>query len=773
MTARVDGGAEAELVLAYHQRTKHTLERYAARPPSIDWTSQPNPFREFEGSPRTAFPLHASGLGVALSEVYRPDGVPPRPFSRESVGMLLRFSLGLSAWKEYGPDRWAVRCNPSSGNLHPTEAYVLCLGIDDLENGLFHYLSRDHVLEAPLCARRAEGRRGPLGRSSSISCAKPGNTGSERFVIASSIWVMPWCSAYAAALLGWQARLVPSLDDEVLERLLGLDRTMEFAAAERESAGLLLEVTPSGQSLSGVGRPPPTVLDQVEWTGKANVLDPHPLFHWPVIEEVTRALRSTAATRAPAVSTAHPPLCHPADQPLAPVILQRRSAERYDSRHTMPALHFHHLLDCLLPRSAVPWDVWEFTPASTRFSSSTAWRGWNRASTSSCEGRKRRPSCVPGAMVASCGGDRPPPRRICPSINWSAPCAQGRCGTISCHQPIAADGCFSLGMLSEFAGVIRRDAWRYRQLHWEAGLLGQVLYLEAEAAALRGTGIGCYFDDLMHDVLGLKDAVLQSLYNFTVGAALTDERILTLPPYLHTDEHFMNMPSSFQRISVDRARDVLARPDTLVLDARDEVAFGRGRIAAATRVSGDTALPLLRRTPKSTPILIYCYHGNASQEYAQMFVDFGFTEVYSLDGGFDAWHRAESSVLEDATRAWLLDQGFSEAEGTTPRAADGMTPLMVAARLGNLAIAADLLRVGASLETRNADGNTALWMACVGGATAVIDLLLSCGGDVNNQNDNGATCLMYAASKGNEAPTRADHRRHRPGPRYPGRLHRA
>jgi hypothetical protein len=103
--------------------------------------------------------------------------------------------------------------------------------------------------------------------------------------------------------------------------------------------------------------------------------------------------------------------------------------------------------------------------------------------------------------------------------------------TVSCHQDIAATACFSLGMLAEFADIVRQDPWRYRQLHWEAGLLGQVLYLEAEAAGARGTGIGCFFDDAFHELLGLHGHGFQTLYHFTVGRALTDDRITTLPPY--------------------------------------------------------------------------------------------------------------------------------------------------------------------------------------------------------------------------------------------------
>ena len=66
----------------------------------------------------------------------------------------------------------------------------------------------------------------------------------------------------------------------------------------------------------------------------------------------------------------------------------------------------------------------------------------------------------------------------------------------------------------------------------ETGLIGQVLYLEAEAAGVRATGIGCFFDDPVHRVLGwYPDTQFQSLYHFTVGGAVDDHRLTTLPPY--------------------------------------------------------------------------------------------------------------------------------------------------------------------------------------------------------------------------------------------------
>jgi hypothetical protein len=103
---------------------------------------------------------------------------------------------------------------------------------------------------------------------------------------------------------------------------------------------------------------------------------------------------------------------------------------------------------------------------------------------------------------------------------------------LSCGQGIAGEGAFLLGMIAEFEPCLRRlGPWFYRRLFWETGLIGQVLYLEAEAAAVRATGIGCFFDDPVHQVMGFNDARFQSLYHFTAGGPVEDLRLTTLPPY--------------------------------------------------------------------------------------------------------------------------------------------------------------------------------------------------------------------------------------------------
>ena len=103
---------------------------------------------------------------------------------------------------------------------------------------------------------------------------------------------------------------------------------------------------------------------------------------------------------------------------------------------------------------------------------------------------------------------------------------------LSCGQDIAADGAFSVGMLARFDHALRlHGPGFYPWLFRETGMIGQMLYLEAEAAGLRGTGIGCFFDDEVHGSLGIEDHAWQSLYHFTVGGPVEDARLQTEDPY--------------------------------------------------------------------------------------------------------------------------------------------------------------------------------------------------------------------------------------------------
>jgi SagB-type dehydrogenase family enzyme len=553
-----------EAVLEYHGRTKHHLHRYAASPGYLDWVTQPNPFRTFDGADRVELPLLADQPTTGCSDLYRPGAAPLVPLSREGVAILFELSLGLSAWKEYRGNRWALRCNPSSGNLHPTEGYAILPAMPDLAAGVYHYDSREHALERR-CALHGEAARQLVAALPSESC----------LVGLSSIhWREAWkygerafryCQhdighaiaavRYAAAALGWPARVVADAPDSTIAAVLGLvhpDSFSRVAEQDREHPAVLLLIGPcdgSGREAKAA-RPDlsalQAALDAGVWTGQANVLSPAHV-PWPAIDVAAEATwreesagttqHNGAVTSAGQAALWPPPLAGPAQIGAVRLIKQRRSAQAFDGVTAMEATRFYAMLDRLLPRPGVPpWDVWPW-PAHLHC---TIFVHRVQGVSPGLYLLERNPAIherLRAALRPDFAWTRP---ESCPAslplFVLAAGDFQELAQAVSCHQEIAGDSAFSLGMIADFADSIRTaGAWWYRRLFWEAGLLGQVLYLEAEAAGLRGTGIGCFFDDAVHDLLGLTGERFQSLYHFTVGGPVDDPRLTTLPPYFHLD----------------------------------------------------------------------------------------------------------------------------------------------------------------------------------------------------------------------------------------------
>jgi SagB-type dehydrogenase family enzyme len=265
-TALQEHRTSADVVLQYHERTKHRLSKYAAGPETLDWDARPNPYREFAGSPRILLPLSAGTVSARLGQIYQPDGIAPAPLSIESVGSLLQLSMGLSAWKQYGPDRWALRVNPSSGNLHPTEAYVLCHDIDGIDNGLYHYLSRDHSLEQRCAAAPSDKPGARLWIAlSSIHWREAWKYGERAFRYCQhDVGHAIGALRFAAGALGWTVKIVRPYPYDRLAQLLGLDREEDFQRAEKEDADVLLEVF-SGEKLPA---PPTSALELRQGLGQ-------------------------------------------------------------------------------------------------------------------------------------------------------------------------------------------------------------------------------------------------------------------------------------------------------------------------------------------------------------------------------------------------------------------------------------------------------------------------------------------------------------------------
>jgi SagB-type dehydrogenase family enzyme len=520
----------SHVILDYHERSKHQLSRFAPGPGYLDWANQPDPFRRYSGAPCVELELAADGLATRYKDLRAGRLPAPAPLTCHSLAMLFELSLAISAWKSFRGTSWALRCNPSSGNLHPTEGYLVASDLPGIEGGVYHYLSRDHVLEQ----RARWTTPGPVIADGVL------------IGIASIYWREAWkygmrafrycqhdCGhaiaavSYAAASLGWHAKMLDAAADEDVAMLLGLDRSADYQGAEREEPDCLLWV--------GMGAPPATEIlvaaaRAASWSGNANRLsDEH--VPWPDIDhahEATPKPHTVAANTAASVPNFELPGPR-LDVAAATIFRQRRSAVDFDGVTSIPAQTFFSMLEPLLAeRGAPPWNAWPWPPrvhlalfvhrveglepglyAFVR--DATALQLLKRAMRADWLWRKVGPAQVPLYLL------------------WPDDLRRSA-QLICCHQDIAADSCYALGMLASFQDV-EDSPWCYRRLYWECGMVGQTLYLEAEAAGIRATGIGCFFDDEMHRLLGLEGQEWQSLYHFTAGGAVEDRRLTTLPPY--------------------------------------------------------------------------------------------------------------------------------------------------------------------------------------------------------------------------------------------------
>jgi len=336
----------------------------------------------------------------------------------------------------------------------------------------------------------------------------------------------------SAALFGWTLRLLPEWSDDDLATLLGVDREQDRADAEPEHPECLALV---GPSMSWSPRDRAALVSAARnagWQGQANVLS-RGHDEWDVIDKVTQATAYPGQFPTPkrpnsqGVGTQSWELGVGSWEFAPKLILQRRSAVAFDGRTTLSRERFLSMLSRLEP-SAPPFDAIDWPPHVHLVLFV-----------------HRVDGLVPG-MYAYVREPRVADEwraAMRPEFLWE-PVADGlflllptdvrwAANRISCDQEIASDGFFSLGMIARFESAIRdRGQWFYRRLFWECGMIGQVLYLEAEAAGSRGTGIGCFYDDAVHDLLGLNGHDWQSLYHFSMGSPVEDTRLTTEPGYM-------------------------------------------------------------------------------------------------------------------------------------------------------------------------------------------------------------------------------------------------
>jgi SagB-type dehydrogenase family enzyme len=560
----------------YHDGTKHHFKRFARSLGYLDWASQPNPFRSYAGAPRV--PLYpapgAPGPGAnvdgVLPEVAYDDMfngmVAPAPLSPLTVGDLLRHSLGVSAWKRAGASRWSLRVNPSSGNLHPTEAYIV-FGPDAriVDSGaVCHYAADTHAIEVrcrfdgDAWTAVSAGQPMVLVALTSIHWRESWKYGERAFRYCQhDLGHAIAAVTLAAAIGGWRAAMLPSWSQQAIARLVGLDREEDFVEAEREEPGCLLALSTATIPGSWSHRAD-TLLRAVgngQWSGRASQLSEDHV-QWTFIDDIARVTEDhgrdmqegSARGHASAAAGANwrdgqdgqegqeGTVRHQASgakkhaQDARALVLRRRSAVAF--RPEPPPLdqeRFFAMLARVMPAGNTPWQALWWTPRIHLVLYVHRVGGVTPGLYllgREAEGFARLQAAIGGHFV------REAAHPVLPFIRLASGDLRQVAARVSCDQAIAGDGFFSLGMIADFDAALEAGGPAfYRHLFWEAGVVGQILYLEAEAAGVRATGIGCFYDDAVHDMLGLAGHAFQSLYHFTVGLAIDDPRLTTTPGY--------------------------------------------------------------------------------------------------------------------------------------------------------------------------------------------------------------------------------------------------
>jgi len=535
----------------------------------LDWANQPDPFRRYEGAEVIRLPLLSPDedpVSPSYDALFDAGDVAVHPLTLRSLSRFFELALALSAWKRAGESEWALRINPSSGNLHPTEGYVLLPHNLELgfPAGLYHYAPKEHALE-----RRATC---PTDKVALVLAPFPAQA--FIFGLTSVHWREAWkygerafrycqhdvghaigAARISAAALGWRMVLLDGSTQDTAGLLLGTSRREDFQEAEEEHPDCLAVIWPaSADGIPSTEAIPLFVepaavsaLAEGPWHGRANRLSQEHGVEWDVIDTVAAASwkheadRRTLRPALPDRRSGGGPIGLRRSLPAAQIIRQRRSAVAFDGSTSMSAARFFRMLRLVMSGAEqelldrmVPWDVWPYEPAIHLLLFVHRIDGL----TPGLYFLLRAPSkfsFVRDSMNPELVWSKAPGAPDDLPLYWLLEGdAKKLAVQVSCHQDIAGDSAFSFGMLAEFEGRLRKDgAWWYPRLFWESGLLGQVLYLDAEAAGVRATGVGCFFDDPVHEILAVKSMALQSLYHFTVGGPLEDRRLQTLPPYFH------------------------------------------------------------------------------------------------------------------------------------------------------------------------------------------------------------------------------------------------
>jgi SagB-type dehydrogenase family enzyme len=485
----------------YHEFTKHSVDSLRRAQRVLEWSNMPNPFRHYEGVPLLDLPADPPSPQSPAIEVLR--GRTGNTLARDGAAFLselMFYSASVSACKRVAStgNTYALRVNPSSGNLHPTEFHFCTRGLVEWPDGLYHYRASSHMAE-----QRGIGDFG----GKLTDTADP-----LVFVLTSIAWREAWKyqeRAYRYCLhdIGhaWQALTLAA-------RALGCESSAfgHFADDKVSESCLLNEdewpmlvVTLHGPSL------PLRMVDPVEtilWGGKPNRLSDQQV-SYPLIEKIHEATKVHGEATIPSFSQSKqnghgeiklPPSINK-DCMFGEVVRARRSA--LDFRGGAESISLSELATLL----AVLGEPLFADFATLRFVQLYLYV-------------HRVEGLAPGVY------------RYWPDHAELEKIKLGDqrlvAATLSLGQDLAANACVAFSMVGDFENAARGYGDRgYRYVHFEAGAIGQRMYLAAEALGFRATGIGAFFDDEVGRYLNLNSEQGQVVYHFAVGHSVPDSRL--------------------------------------------------------------------------------------------------------------------------------------------------------------------------------------------------------------------------------------------------------
>ncbi len=130
----------------YHKDTSY--DRHNMTGHYLDWQNQPEVFKQYPGIDPVPLPHEVHPPEIKLSSLlkYSDCDIPVESIDLEGLSLILRLTYSLTAKARHAGGDFYYRSVASAGALYPAEIYVATQGINNLENGLYHFSIAHHSL---------------------------------------------------------------------------------------------------------------------------------------------------------------------------------------------------------------------------------------------------------------------------------------------------------------------------------------------------------------------------------------------------------------------------------------------------------------------------------------------------------------------------------------------------------------------------------------------------------------------------------------------------